>query len=939
MTSLHLLLLLSIFGPTTLCNQAEETTLGNSSAPETTIGVLPSVDTSPTNFTVQGTKEITSDRETSTTTITTDEITETSPKKTTTLTHTTETSTAGTSTEITTSNFTRYPTQSTTAIHKPIKNVTSDPTPKIISSKSQLTSTRNTSALENSTKFTIQEISAGTENVTSDPTPSVISSQLTNTRLTSASKNSTKVTIQEKSLGTENVTSDPTPSIISSLLTSTRNTLKTSTEVTIQEISTSTENVTTDPTPNIISSLLTSTRNTSALKTSTEVTIQEISTVNQTSLTSESTSATPQTQKLTANMTSTPGPSTEPISSQHTSSGPTPAPESTSRNTLTANKTTRIKTTRQTANTTLSKKKQKALKRKKFKPTIGALPKIKSISTTYSATYSRYKWKAPTGRTEPFTKEIDYKESNEFGEESFKKFMIRTGVYVDKSLMIKEFLDHASQVILITRPRYWGKSLNLNMLRKFFEIEVDEGGNILPQEQQINRKIFCGGDINNELVTKLFKPLKIANIPEAMEHQGRHPVIQLNYHFIRGGNYEEMEIGMKVQIMKSFKRHFYLNSYFKSNLHLLDDHQRSQFERYSNGNLTTQDLTHSLRFMSELLYKYFNQTVFVLIDEYDTPLVEAFRQSSEKPENLDKILQFYRLLYTNAFANNPFLAKGFITGKLRIENSNLFVNLTNISEYTLLDHEFNQFYGFTEQEVDELLEPEPSEYMRDEIKSYYRGYNYGGQIMFNPWSIKNCIEHKYEIRLYWLQTGILYPGNRGKYSLAGVQQDIKSLLGGQCIQIPIKNEVTFEGLQDGRNFFNFILFTGYLSPVMKNPNGTYQLVKPNIETDRFYSIILGDWVGQHFGKHGVFGITPTGNRRNCTSAELSGSSNETREDSKSTPWPTTPMQSYEFSFSQRSINFTSSVSSSGEKNERTVVPGVTTEAMTSQTSSKITTNS
>ncbi|XP_065220692.1 uncharacterized protein LOC135845793 [Planococcus citri] len=467
-------------------------------------------------------------------------------------------------------------------------------------------------------------------------------------------------------------------------------------------------------------------------------------------------------------------------------------------------------------------------------------------------TFSRYNWSISI--TQPTTKEIDFRESIEFGEESFKKFMFRTAAFVDKSLMIKEFLEHDKQVILITRPVLWGKSLNLNMLRKFFEIEVDDQGNILPEENRVNRKIFCGGQVYvNDSLVKSFQPLKISNFSSPMKYQGKHPVVQLNYHFIQNGNFEEVKAIMTYEVIKSYKRHFYLDSYFKKNPQFLDESEKSQLERYSKGNLTESDLVNSLCFLSHLLYKYFNETVFILIDEYDTPLRGAFLHSSDNPDNLEKVLKFYRELYTAAFKNNPCLAKGFLTGKLRISNSNLFVNLDNVAEYTLLDHEFSQFYGFTEQEVDQLVGPSLGTELLHQMKAYYKGYNYGGQMMYNPWSIKQCIENDYKIEHYWLGSQLLFPVHRQSFSLDHIEPDVRSLLEGGCVEIPIRNEVSFDNLTDRRNFFNFILFTGYLSPGVKYPNGTYQLVKPNTESMLYYEIVLHGWLkpttwGLHFSK-------------------------------------------------------------------------------------------
>ncbi|MEM7383137.1 MAG: AAA family ATPase [Bacteroidota bacterium] len=211
------------------------------------------------------------------------------------------------------------------------------------------------------------------------------------------------------------------------------------------------------------------------------------------------------------------------------------------------------------------------------------------------------------------------------GTDSFADLLLSSNVFVDKSMFIQEFLEESGgKVILLARPRRWGKSLNMDMLRCFLTIEVDDQGVPIPQEQSLNHKLFAGGEVvigSQTGKVKQLAPLKIAQqCPDLIsDYQGQYPVISLGLKDVRGSSYQEIEEGVKKQITQLYIEHRYLKQYAQAEASLLEDSQKEQLQRYFKDTLSQKDLKDSLRFLSELLYKHFGKPVYVLIDEYDTP--------------------------------------------------------------------------------------------------------------------------------------------------------------------------------------------------------------------------------------------------------------------------------------------------------------------------------
>ena len=436
------------------------------------------------------------------------------------------------------------------------------------------------------------------------------------------------------------------------------------------------------------------------------------------------------------------------------------------------------------------------------------------------------------------------------GTDNFAKLLLRSDVFVDKSLFIKEFLEDGGDVVLVTRPRRWGKSMNMDMLGRFLTIEVDAQGVQLPEEARFNRKLFAGGEVDlgfDSGEKKQLPPLKISAHKEIMaRYQGQFPVISLGLKAVEGSAYEEIEAALKTQIINLYVKHAYLKKYIKPEENLLQDLQKEQLKRYFQGPINEEDIKSSLLFLSELLYKHFGKPVYLLIDEYDTPIHSIYLQvAEENPAQLDKVLKLFRRLFGDVLKSDEYLEKGLITGILRIAKAGLFSGINNLSECTLLDEPFCASYGFTEKEVTQMLQQVPCNVALEEIRRWYNGYAFGGQStrMYNPWSIMNCLARKGKLDCYWIDGGGTALVNQALLA-DGIQEDLQTLVQGGSIEVPIMKQISFDDISSATGLFSLLLFAGYLNPDEETIRNVYRLSIPNDEVRYIYVQRLLKWLAR-----------------------------------------------------------------------------------------------
>ena len=432
------------------------------------------------------------------------------------------------------------------------------------------------------------------------------------------------------------------------------------------------------------------------------------------------------------------------------------------------------------------------------------------------------------------------------GTDSFAELLTRSDVFVDKTLFIKEFLESVCKVSLITRPRRWGKSLNVDMLKCFLSIETDPEGNPIPQAQSSTYKLFAGGQVARDFEgTRQLQPLQISNYPALMEQQGQHPVISIGFKDVDGSSYQHAEAQTRMQISELYVQHRYLKQYARAESTVLEEGQKAKLQRYFTSKCTQEDVKDGLRFLSQLLSKHFGKKVYILIDEYDTPINNAYLEREKRPEDSLEVVKLFQSLLGAALKDNPYLQQGLVTGILRIAKASFFSGLNNAGEYTLLDETFSTAYGFTQEEVNELLHKVPVDTPAQEIQEWYNGYKFSeGTTLYNPWSIMCCLGRKGKIAPYWLDSG-------GTSLIDSVlrsdemQQDLQALVARETITSRIKRHISFDDISTPLGLRSLLLFGGYLNAhAVTGKRDSYKLSIPNYEVRHIYEERLVEWVSR-----------------------------------------------------------------------------------------------
>lgn len=400
-------------------------------------------------------------------------------------------------------------------------------------------------------------------------------------------------------------------------------------------------------------------------------------------------------------------------------------------------------------------------------------------------------------------------------------------LFVDKTLFIKAFLDHSNPVLLITRPRRWGKTLTLSMLQHFLS----------PTVQNMPTKA-------------LFESLKIGAFLQGdnayTRVQGCSPVISVTFKNLKGETIEGTLNQIQNIIATLYSQYGYLLTALEKEESIFGyDHPTifkraiDIFKQLSDGTANLALLKDSLRFLSELLYKYHHKKVFILIDEYDNAMNNAFDQ----PLLLKSLTDFFGGLLGACLKDNDYLAKGLITGILRLAKANIFSGLNNPTEVTVLDEEFSSYYGFTEEETNELFQktgiPKSAE-----IKKWYNGYWIAKETIYNPWSIMQCIDHKGLIDSYWVDTSnpamirdLLI--NKTPYAY---KQIVRNLLKEKetVLDTDLKKHVSLDDINtQPQILWSLLLHTGYLT--LATPEDKRHVRLPNQEIRQLLQEYIDTW--------------------------------------------------------------------------------------------------
>ncbi|WP_373081608.1 AAA family ATPase [Fusobacterium animalis] len=394
------------------------------------------------------------------------------------------------------------------------------------------------------------------------------------------------------------------------------------------------------------------------------------------------------------------------------------------------------------------------------------------------------------------------------GLSDFKHLIEEDFYYYDKTKFIDEIIKDGAQVKLFTRPRRFGKTLNMSMLKYFFDIK----------EAEENRK--------------LFKNLYIEKT-ETFKEQGQYPVVFLSLKDLKATTWGEMEKGIKSTISRLFLDYRYL-------LNDLDKFDTIIFENIIMKNTNIEDLKEALKFLTESLYKKYSQKVVVLIDEYDSPLVSAYINGY-----YGKAKDFFKTFYSIVLKDNSYLQMGILTGIIRVIKAGIFSDLNNLRTYTILSDVYTDSYGLTEEEVEKSLKDYGLEYEISKVKDWYDGYKFGNSEVYNPWSILNFLQDK-ELRAYWVDTsGNDLINDVLKKITKDTVRALERLFNGEGLRQNISGTSDLSKLLDENELWELLLFSGYLTIEEKIDQKNYILRLPNKEVKELFK---DSFLERYFGR-------------------------------------------------------------------------------------------
>jgi len=382
------------------------------------------------------------------------------------------------------------------------------------------------------------------------------------------------------------------------------------------------------------------------------------------------------------------------------------------------------------------------------------------------------------------------------GIEDFKKIIEEDCYYFDKTNYIEELLKDRTEIKLFTRPRRFGKTLNMTTLKYFFDVK------------------------NAEENRKLFKDLYIEK-SEYFKEQGQYPVIFITMKDLKKNTWEQMNFAAKSLISNLYNEFEFIRE--KLNEKDLIEFEKIWFKKEDG------DYDNSLRLLSEYLYNYYQKKVVLLIDEYDNPLIVANQNGYYK-----EAINFYRNLYSSALKTNSNLKMGVLTGIVQVAKEGIFSGLNNVITYNILENDFETFFGLSEEEVENSLKYFELEYEIEEVKRWYDGYKFGDIEVYNPWSIINYLRTK-KLQAYWVNTSdnaLIYDSL--KNSTVDVFNNLQTLFEGKEIKKEISPFFTFEELSKFDGIWQLMVYNGYLKISEKLSNDEYMIKIPNYEIQTFF---------------------------------------------------------------------------------------------------------
>ena len=416
------------------------------------------------------------------------------------------------------------------------------------------------------------------------------------------------------------------------------------------------------------------------------------------------------------------------------------------------------------------------------------------------------------------------KKKLEQGITDFKKFIDNDCYFVDKTRLIAHLIDHPSEVHLITRPRRFGKTLNLSMIRHFFEAPV-------PGEY--------GDSTDAPPNAPLFDGMSITDHPQCSEYMGQYPVIALSFKDAKGASCGEcMEI-IKDMLSAEYQRHEYIQ-----NCEVFRDADKELFSKILNRKGSSQDCASSIKYLSAWLRRAYNKPVYILLDEYDTPLHAAYTAGF-----YDEMIGFIRSFMAQTFKDNPNLKQAVVIGILKVAQESIFSDFNNPAVSTLMDEAMEDCFGFTEDEVKEMASHFGLEGEMDGIRNWYNGYLFGGDmVIYNPWSIVNYLRNPGAGFIpHWINTSSnALVQKMLQMDRAASRETVLQLLGGEEIRKKVINNIAYPQIEKRQEVaWSFLLHAGYLKATdrrQREYGQDYRLSIPNKEVHTVYSDIIINWL-------------------------------------------------------------------------------------------------
>ena len=410
------------------------------------------------------------------------------------------------------------------------------------------------------------------------------------------------------------------------------------------------------------------------------------------------------------------------------------------------------------------------------------------------------------------------------GSSDFKTIIEDNGYFVDKTMLIKEFMNDSSYTLLIPRPKRFGKTLNLSMIEHFFDIQKKESAKLFLDFKISEKKDFCS------------------------KHQNKYPVINISLKDIKASNWETCYDKFKIEISDLYSKHEYL---LKSNQ--LNELKKENFTQILKKEASQAQLEYSLKHLSEYLKIHFKKEVIILVDEYDAPIINAFKNTNKPIKSIDKenktyyekVISFMQTFLEKAYkGNDNNLKKGLLTGVMRVGKESIFSEWNNFDVFPITSAYYPDSFGFTQIETEKILIYFGLQNRINNIKKWYDGYRFGNKTnIYNPWSIVNYISKIDDgFKPYWVNTGD-YSLIKDSIIEIGIKDKIQELIEGKIIDKEIKENFVFSDFEtDSELIWTLLTYNGYLTQIGESKYGNYKLKIPNKEVKIVFTDIIMNWL-------------------------------------------------------------------------------------------------